>query len=125
MSKLFILLAMIFCHIIDDYVLQAVSPLSKMKQRRWWRKNYPQKLYRYDYLLALLMHSLSWSFMIMLPIALSQFFEVGVKFLILFIANTVFHGFVDNAKANWRIINLIADQIFHMVQIAVTFCILL
>lgn len=59
MSRLFVLLAMIFCHIIDDYVLQTLGPLATMKQKKWWEENYPQKMYKYDYLVALLMHSMS------------------------------------------------------------------
>ena len=39
--KLFILLCMIFCHIIDDYYLQGI--LASMKQKSWWKNNYPDK----------------------------------------------------------------------------------
>ena len=35
MSKLFVLLAMVFCHIVDDYYLQAIGPLASMKQKSW------------------------------------------------------------------------------------------
>lgn len=63
--KIFILFTMIFCHIVDDYYLQGW--LASAKQKSWWEKNAPEKLYKYDYLAALFMHSFSWSFMIMLP----------------------------------------------------------
>ena len=59
MSIYFILSAMIFLHIIDDYCLQAPC-LCDLKQKSFWEKNAPQKLYKNDYLCALLMHSLSW-----------------------------------------------------------------
>lgn len=121
MNKLFVLLAMIFCHIVDDYCLQTIGPLATMKQKKWWEENHPQKLYKYDYLVALLMHSMSWAFMIMLPVAFYMSWNVGTSFVILFVLNTVCHAFVDNAKANWLSINLITDQLIHMVQIAVTF----
>lgn len=58
---------MLFCHIVDDYYLQGI--LASMKQKKWWQENAPDKLYEYDYLIALLMHGFSWAFMIMLPIA--------------------------------------------------------
>ena len=125
MSKVLVLLAMIFCHIVDDYYLQAVGPLASMKQRKWWEENYPQRMYRYDYLVALLMHSMSWSFMIMLPIAFYLSWNVGSEFAMAFIMNTVLHAVVDNSKANWMAINLMQDQLAHMLQIAETFWIML
>ena len=39
---------MIFCHIVDDYYLQ--GKLASMKQKSWWEKNAPDRLYKYDYL---------------------------------------------------------------------------
>ena len=121
MSKLFVLLAMVFFHIVDDYYLQAIGPLSSMKQRSWWEKHYPQKLYKYDYLVALLMHSMSWAFMVMLPISIYRSWDIDGAFILLFIVNTLVHAFVDHMKANWLLINLITDQLLHMVQIAATF----
>lgn len=57
MNDLFILIFMIFCHIIDDYFLQGI--LASMKQKVWWKENYPDKIYSKDYLMALFMHSFS------------------------------------------------------------------
>ena len=124
MSRLFVLLAMIFCHIIDDYVLQTLGPLATMKQKKWWDENYPQKMYKYDYLVALLMHSMSWAFMIMLPVAAYMSWDVKPPFVLMFVLNTIIHAFIDNAKANWLAVNLITDQSIHMVQSAVTFALL-
>ena len=121
MSKAFVLLAMIFCHIVDDYCLQTLGPLATMKQKKWWEENHPQKLYKYDYLVALLMHSMSWAFMIMLPVAAYMSWDVNSSFVILFVLNTICHAFIDNAKANWLLINLITDQSIHIAQILVTF----
>lgn len=124
MSRLSVLLLMLFLHIVDDYYLQAIGPLASMKQRKWWDEHYPQKLYKYDYLVALLMHSLSWAFMVMLPISFYLSWDIGTKFVVLFVTNTLLHAFIDNAKANWLAINLIVDQSLHMLQIAGTFWIL-
>lgn len=118
MNNLFIILTMIFCHIVDDYYLQGW--LASAKQKKWWQENAPQKLYKYDYIVALIMHSMSWSFMIMLPIAMSMLFNIPTMFLIVFICNAIIHGIVDNLKANKLKINLIADQSIHLLQIAVT-----
>lgn len=125
MSKWFVLLLMIFFHIVDDYYLQAIGPLASMKQKKWWEENYPQKIYKYDYLVALLMHSLSWAFMVMLPISIYRSLDIDGAFVILFIVNTAIHAFTDNAKANWLLINLSVDQSVHIFQILNTFLVLM
>ena len=116
--NLFIILAMIFCHIVDDYYLQGW--LASAKQKKWWEENAPQKLYNHDYIMALIMHSMSWSFMIMFPIAISMSFNVSILFVIVFIFNAVIHALVDNLKANKLQISLITDQLIHLLQIFVT-----
>jgi hypothetical protein len=122
MNSVFIILAMVFCHIVDDYYLQGC--LASMKQKKWWQENAPQKLYKYDYIVALIMHSMSWSFMIMLPIAISMNFNVSTLFAIIFVGNTIIHAVVDDLKANKIKINLIVDQSIHILQIIITYVIL-
>ena len=113
-----VLLSMFFLHIVDDYYLQGV--LANLKQRKWWRNNAPDKLYRYDYLIALVEHAFSWSFMIHIPIMV--YFKGSITLLpISIIVNMMIHAFIDDLKANKRIINLITDQVFHFIQIVVTF----
>lgn len=122
MDKLVILMIMIFCHIVDDYYLQGW--LASAKQREWWKKNAPNPLYKNDYIVALLMHSFSWSFMIMLPILVhglsSTVWNMYLPFLIV---NCIIHMAVDNLKANMLKINLIQDQGIHMLQIFITWLI--
>lgn len=118
MSKIFIVMLMMFCHIADDYYLQGW--LAAAKQKSWWGENAPQELYKHDYIMALAMHSMSWSFMIMLPIAVYYSFNVGVWYLGAFLINAYIHMFVDNAKANWKRINLVIDQSIHIFQILIT-----
>ena len=122
MNVLFVILLMIFCHVIADYNLQGW--LASAKQKSYWEQNAPEKLYKYDYIMALIMHSISWTFMVMLPIAYIQKFNVDILFLILFIGNTIMHSIVDHMKANEKIINLWQDQIMHMIQIGITFTLL-
>ena len=113
---------MIFLHIVDDYYLQGW--LASAKQKKYWQENAPEKLYKYDYLCALLMHSFSWAFMIMLPIAFNAKFEIGIGYIVAFIVNLLIHAFVDDLKANRKKINLWADQTIHIMQICVTFLML-
>lgn len=112
-----LLLAMIFCHIVDDYYLQGV--LAKMKQKKWWEENSNNKKYKYDYIVALICHSFSWTFMIMLPIAIFKEFDLGILY-ILYPINCVVHCITDDLKANKLKINLIADQSIHLFQIILT-----
>ena len=119
MSSVFVFLLMLFCHIVDDYYLQGW--LASAKQKEWWQQNAPAKLYQYDYLWALIMHSISWSFMIMLPIAIMNKFAVDGSYAVLFALNAIVHGYIDNLKANVQSINLWEDQLIHMTQIVITF----
>lgn len=120
----FILLSMIFCHIVDDYYLQGI--LASMKQKSWWNKNAPDKMYKYDYIVALLMHSFSWSFMVMLPVTIYVILcnlNLHTILIIIYIVNTIIHAIVDDLKANKLKINLIVDQSIHLVQILLTWLI--
>ena len=120
-NKIFILLAMIFLHIIDDYKIQGI--LASMKQKKWWEEQKEYKsLYKYDYIPALIEHSFSWTFMMMLPIVIVLRFNIG-WWVIAYVVNMVVHAYVDNLKANKFKINLVIDQTIHIVQIIVTWLI--
>ena len=123
MSVFFILVLMIFMHIVDDYYLQGW--LASAKQKKWWQENASQKLYRHDYIMALIMHSFSWAFMIMLPIAVDRQFAVTWIYAVALIVNATVHGITDNLKANKLKINLIQDQSIHIMQIVITFIVYL
>ena len=121
--KIFILISMIFCHIIDDYYLQGW--LASAKQKSWWIQNAPNNLYKNDYLMALFCHSFSWSFMIQLPVLIYSFYtHLFIWNIILFIINLIIHAFIDNLKANKLKINLIQDQIIHFIQIIIAWIII-
>lgn len=112
-----ILVGMVFCHIIDDYVLQAPC-LSSLKQKSWWQKNAPEQKYRFDYIVGLLVHSISWATMIMVPIIIALKGELNWLWLFLPI-NSLVHAVVDHLKANVRVINLWHDQGIHLLQIVI------
>ena len=111
---------MFMAHLVDDYYLQGW--LASGKQRSWWEKNAPDKLYRYDYKMALFCHSMSWSIMIMLPIIIwSLYTHTDLNWFLMFIpANLIIHAAVDDLKANRHAINLIIDQSIHFGQILTT-----
>ena len=119
--NILILFQMIFCHIVDDYYLQGI--LASMKQKAWWKKQESYcYLYKHDYIVALIMHAFSWAFMIMLP-----FILLGVNQYVIVIPiaiNTIIHAFIDDLKANKKKINLVQDQAIHIVQILLTWFII-
>jgi hypothetical protein len=126
-QRLLILFIMIFCHLIDDYKLQGI--LANMKQRQWWKENADKYLYRNDYKMALIEHAFSWSFMITLPFLVISFIQnnsfLTILLIISYFINTAIHAFIDNLKANKHVINLVEDQLDHLVQIICTWIILM
>lgn len=121
--KLLILFFMIFFHIVDDYYFQGW--LASAKQKSWWEKNAPDELYKYDYLMALFMHSFSWSFMIMLPLTVQTILIGGKWYPLQYISNLIIHFMADDLKCNKKKINLIHDQTIHMMQIIFTWALCL
>lgn len=141
-----ILLSMLFLHIVDDFYLQGL--LATMKQKSWWKdqlgvpsyvemlSNYSDpskyveyKKYRNDWKIALVEHAFSWAFSISFPMLLymlitnsDSVLQVTV-FLASLIVNAIIHAIVDNKKCNKLEINLIQDQLCHIVQIIVTWII--
>ena len=118
-----LLLFMILAHIVDDFYLQ--GNLAKMKQKVWWEKLFEYKsLYKYDYKMALLIHSMSWSIMILIPSMILLPTVSSYLLLGAFIINTIIHYWIDNEKCNKFHINLMADQTIHLLQVIVTWVLL-
>lgn len=124
MYKILLLLTMIFLHIVDDYYLQGW--LASAKQKSYWEKNAPDELYKHDYIMALFMHSFSWAFMIMVVpsvytlINTTNTNNASLVIALFFLINLCIHMVVDNSKANLKKINLVQDQLCHLVQILIT-----
>lgn len=121
MSKIFVFLLMLFFHVLDDFVLQKMGCLAFLKQREYWEKEAPDEKYKNDYKVALLAHSISWAFMIMLPVFMYKGFNVDINLLLLFAVHVGIHYFIDNEKANHKSINLVKDQFIHLLQIITIF----
>lgn len=118
----YIFLIMILLHIIDDFVLQPIC-LSKLKQKSFWETYVKDdEKYKFDYKVALVIHALSWSIMIHLPLMAIGVNEYGI--LLSVILNTIIHAWIDDEKANKLNITLFEDQIMHLGQIVGTWAIL-
>lgn len=119
-------LTMIWLHIYDDYHTQGI--LAQFKQKKWWKENYPQDLYKHDWRIALYEHAFQWSFTTMLPLLVYSVWawkETGLYHGLiwwtgLLIINTKVHAEIDNEKANELKIDLFTDQILHILQIGFT-----
>ena len=122
MDYILLLIGMLFLHIVDDYYLQGL--LASFKQKSWWEKNCPNSLYKNDYIMALLEHAFSWAVMIHIPIVIfSMIYDVKIPIIIFvttFIVNWEIHAATDHTKANLLKINLVQDQLIHIVQIIIT-----
>ncbi len=121
-NKLFVLILMIFLHVIEDFHLQGI--LASMKQIKWWEQQLDSEYlsrYAYDWVLALIVHSFEWAFIIMVPIFLVHGFNLLM--LMVIILNIGVHFVVDHFKCNRLRINLIVDQSIHIVQILLTWVI--
>lgn len=117
----FILFSMIFCHIIADFHIQN-SFMAKFKQKREWRIGYGNK-YLSDWIPILAVHAFSWSFFTFLPL-LYYVYTKDITFYTLsgiILLNAIVHFIVDDQKCNRFTINLIIDQVMHILQIVLTF----
>ena len=121
MNKFDLFLWMIFLHFLFDFYIQTKSN-GLIKSKEWWKNRHKQSGKRkYNYIMGLLMHSFVWSFAILLPFYYSQQrIYYGVLMM-----NIIVHAFTDNAKTNKKTISSFQDQLLHMIQIFVTWCILI
>jgi len=109
--KVFILLSMIFCHIIADFNLQGI--LAKFKQKKYWERKFPNRADNgLNAFAALLLHSFCWTFVMMIPV---------------FVFNIGLHCYIDNEKANGngRKVTFWSDQLMHIIYQVIPTCILL
>ena len=122
---IFCLLIMLFLHLVADYNLQGI--LASMKQKSYWDgvNADTDGKYKNDYKIALIEHAFVWTFMIMLPYMVFVFknsmdAKYAMIYVVLFMLNWIIHAYVDDLKANKMKINLVADQLIHVVQILIT-----
>ncbi len=109
-------IVLFFVHIVDDYYLQGW--LANGKSRAWWQTNAPDEKYKYDFIVCLLEHGFSNSFL--LHAAIFVMADASNWLLLLsFLFTMIFHALVDNLKANNKIINLWQDQVLHALNILI------
>lgn len=119
-------LLVLLLHFYSDFNLQIGAKLDGMKQKIWWRRQFKKlkmdavdaKWYSYDFKCALLIHAFVWSVLTFAPLIYLTKSVVGI--LVMVAANALIHAKIDDVKANEYLLNLIEDQVMHIVQIAGT-----
>lgn len=77
---------------------------------------------RYDFLMGLFLHSFSWTFMVTIPIMVTNYYRLNeVRFGMIFVANLLLHMAVDDMKSNKLVVTLLLDQTIHLLQIFLIF----
>ena len=99
-------------HFLADFNLQGM--LGNLKQKVWWEKNYPQPMYKRDYITCGIIHALYWSILTFFPFCFKP------SFLYVVGANSIVHYIIDTVKANWLRFSLSTDQSLHYIQIGIT-----
>lgn len=132
MNIFFILLIMLFVHVIDDFHLQGI--LANMKQINWWKKEVYKEykgqrdkfnMYHNDWIPCIIWHAFQWSCMIIIPCIVNNFNITNkLYFYIVIFINMIIHAIIDHLKCNKYLINLITDQLCHICQIFITWLII-
>ena len=127
-----IIFSMLFLHIIADFCVQNEF-MAKFKQKKSWHTldlrdtfNRPDdarkmvKKYQFDYIPVLFVHAFSWAFITHLPLLHYVFYSkilMPETWCVFVLIQTFVHMYIDNKKCNKFEINLIVDQLLHLLQI--------
>lgn len=125
-SAFLLLIAMIWCHLDNDFRKQGI--LASMKQKSWWEQQEGYNdTYEFDYIAALWTHAIWWGIELHIPVIAyiwykGQLTPTHIGLLVFVMAVQIAtHKIIDDAKANLKLINLVIDQSLHVFQIFVSF----
>lgn len=125
-SAFLLLVAMIWCHLDNDFRKQGI--LASMKQKSWWeQQDEYDDMYKNDYIVSLYAHAIWWGIELHIPVIVYLWYKgqlntINVVILaIVMIIQIRAHKYTDDAKANHKIINLVEDQAIHILQILLSF----
>lgn len=119
---LFVFSIIIIVHIIDDFILKRLGNFYNTKQKKFWEPHNEEHNNKYylNYYARLVIHCISWSILVHLPILLlTQTPEIII--FVSSIIQAINHGIVDNEKCNRQELSLLEDQILHFVQLILIF----
>lgn len=136
----------VLLHVFADFWFQIACHLNEFKDKFWWRRlldkeiktiqswdrperekkffiNKVQTKYNSDYKIAMLLHSFSWSVITFMPVFIMYSGHLGWgdwQAGVIIGINAMIHYWVDDRKCNLRSINLVQDQVLHLLQIGIT-----
>lgn len=127
-SPVKLIMLLLLLHLVADYLLQGC--LANLKQASFWQKMFDGhdwasfsamfRKYGKDYWAGIVCHAALWTLVTFAPLLFATTCSDLVAIAV-FIPNAVFHGWVDNLKANHPMrLNLIQDQLLHFAQVVVT-----
>lgn len=120
MVYFYLFIVMLFLHLFADFTLQGW--FAQGKQRSWWKKqcedaNVDFRKYKYDYLCALIGHSVYWAILTFAPVIFLVSWPSVACAIGFVIFQTAVHAIIDDLKANRFKLNLWHDQAAHLAQI--------
>ena len=125
-SAFLLLIAMIWCHLDNDFRKQGI--LASMKQKSWWeQQDGYNDTYEFDYIAALWTHAIWWGIELHIPVIAYIWYKSKltptriVLLVFVMVVQIATHKIIDDAKANLKLINLVIDQSLHVFQIFVSF----
>ena len=109
-------------HLLADFTLQGW--FANGKQRAWWEQQCAEhgvdfSKYRYDYICALVSHSFFWAAVTFLPMIVMTNWPYDWLAVVFLTVQVIVHAVVDDLKANKFKLNLVQDQLVHVLQVAV------
>ena len=128
---LMIIFSMFFLHIIADFCVQN-DFMAKFKQKSKWldacfdefrtyeKASKMHDKYKHDYIPVLFVHAFSWAFITYLPLLHYVFYSkilMPETWCVFVLIQTFVHMYIDDQKCNKLKINLVVDQLLHLLQI--------
>ena len=122
MSCFILFVVMLVLHLLADFTLQGW--FANGKHRVWWEQQCAKQgvdfsKYRYDYICALVSHSFFWAAVTFLPMIVMTNWPYDWLAVVFLTVQVIVHAVVDDLKANKFKLNLVQDQLVHVLQVAV------
>ena len=114
---IYIFMIMIFLHCFCESILLRTSIFDYRIKDNWLLL---KDKYENDFRLIILCRSFIWSFIVHLPILIlhrdGSFYLV---YSVSIIVHTLLHGIIDDIRTNQKLISLLIEQSFHILQLII------
>jgi hypothetical protein len=118
---------MFLAHFIDEFVLQPVR-FSSAKTRSGYKRTYEERYARslpdncsQDHYAVIVLHSIMWSLLVMVPIVVAQGYMVNMTCLAVMGGSAILHSCIDYLRLGTRHLNLWQEHLCYALQIIFIF----